>query len=109
VSQPNDIAAIAFAQINAKAMVWLGWGELPMQHPGISAPPQAWPQQLAEWRQVLSQLAYDFIAGDARVDFKNSTAQQYAGDLSPLNRIAEINTIAELLNSNEFVRAGGDH
>lgn len=109
VSQPNDIAAIAFAQINAKAMAWLGWGELPVQHPGISAPPQPWSQQLAEWQQALSQLAYSFITGDARVDFKHSTAQQYADDLRPLNRIAEINTIAELLNTDEFVRVGGNH
>jgi ATP-dependent helicase/nuclease subunit B len=89
VTATNQVAAIAFAQINAKAMKWIGTGELTTNHDGIYPNKQPWAQQLQEWQMVLQQLAADFIQGDARVDMKNPTTAQYAEDLLPLNRLQE--------------------
>lgn len=89
VTATNQVAAIAFAQINAKAMKWIGTGELNMYHDGIYPNKQPWEQQLQEWQMHLQQLAVDFIQGDVRVDMKNPTTAQYAEDLLPLNRLQE--------------------
>jgi len=89
VTASSDIAAIAFAQINAKAMQWIGTGELHVTHDGIYPGKQSWGEQLHEWQNNLQQLAQDFIQGDARVDMKNPTTAQYAEDLLPLNRLQE--------------------
>lgn len=91
----GDIAAIAFAQINSKAMKWLGTGALSIDHPGIAN--TAWHDQLTQWQQVLTHLAQDFIHGDARVDFKNQQAQDYALELIPLNRIYEADDLAHYI------------
>jgi ATP-dependent helicase/nuclease subunit B len=107
VSQTQPVAALAFAQINPKALAWLGTGELSEFHEGINTPPQEWPLQLEEWREVLTRLAQDFLAGDARVDFKDQKAQQYAGDLLPLNRLLEGPQIDALLAENALPMAGG--
>jgi len=89
VTASKQVAAIAFAQINAKAMKWIGTGELNTNHDGINPGKQPWQQQLQEWQMHLQQLADDFIQGDARVDMKNPTTAQYAEDLLPLNRLQE--------------------
>jgi probable DNA repair protein len=89
VTATNPVAAIAFAQINAKSMKWIGTGELNTNHDGIFPNKQAWGEQLQEWQMYLQQLAADFIQGDVRVDMKNSTTAQYAEDLLPLNRLQE--------------------
>jgi ATP-dependent helicase/nuclease subunit B len=89
VTATSQVAAIAFAQINAKAMKWIGVGELTMNHDGIYPGKQPWQQQLQEWQMHLQQLATDFIQGDVRVDMKNPTTAQYAEDLLPLNRLQE--------------------
>ena len=89
VTATNPVAAISFAQINAKAMKWIGTGELSIQHDGIFPGKQPWEQQLQEWQMHLHQLAADFINGDVRVDMKNPTVAQYAEDLLPLNRLQE--------------------
>lgn len=97
VSQSQPVAALAFAQINPKGMLWLGAGELAEFHEGINPAPQEWPLQLDEWHAVLTRLAQDFLAGDARVDFKDQNAQQYAGDFLPLNRLPEARQIEALI------------
>ncbi len=89
VTATNQVAAIAFAQINAKAMKWIGTGELSIAHDGICPGKQIWSEQLQEWQFFLEKLAADFIQGDARVDMKNATTAQYAEDLLPLNRLQE--------------------
>lgn len=89
VTATNQVAAIAFAQINAKAMKWIGTGELSIQHEGIFPGKQSWEQQLQDWQMHLHQLAADFIQGDVRVDIKSPAAAQYAEDLLPLNRLQE--------------------
>lgn len=95
ITANQEIAAIAFAQINSKAMKWIGAGKLSNNHTGINT--IEWQPQLDEWQQVLNQLAQDFIQGDARVDFKNQQAQDYAEELIPLNRICEAETIAHYM------------
>lgn len=101
VSHHTPVAAIAFAQINAKAAQWIGTGQLSVAHDGIQPPPLEWPEQLAEWQACLQQLARDFIAGDARVDFKDQAAMQYATDLIPLNRVLEMDAVSELLEAGQ--------
>lgn len=98
VTATNQVTAIAFAQINAKAMKWIGTGELNTYHDGIYPSKQPWEQQLQEWQMYLQQLATDFIQGDVRVDMKNPTTAQYAEDLLPLNRLQEQDAL------NAFIR-----
>ncbi len=97
VTAENAVSAISFAQVNARAMTWLGTGELQIQHPGIDAAKISWQEQMDLWTQDLQQLAQAFIQGDARVDMKNSTAAQYAEDLLPLNRLLEQDAIENFL------------
>lgn len=89
ITAASEVSAIAFAQINAKAMQWIGTGELHVNHEGIFPSKQNWQEQLYEWQQNLQQLAHNFIQGDVRVDMKNPTTAQYAEDLLPLNRLLE--------------------
>jgi ATP-dependent helicase/nuclease subunit B len=94
----TDIAAISFAQINRKVQKWDGLGELhdtSLHQTGIK-PADDWQAQLQVWRTQLQQLASDFIAGDARVDFKDITLQSYAEDLAPLTRLADAAALAQL-------------
>ncbi len=92
---PNPAAAIAFAQINARGMVWKGTGTLEIQHEGIEQHSD-WDLQRQDWQQVLTRLAADFLAGDARVDFRDAKAQQYAAELVPFNRVLERDAIDKL-------------
>lgn len=100
VTSESPVTAISFAQINAKAMKWLGTGELQIQHPGIETGKISWQEQVDTWTQDLQQLAQAFIQGDARVDMKNSTAAQYAEDLLPLNRLLEQDAVENFLQVN---------
>lgn len=93
----ENIAAISFAQINRKAQKWDGLGELhdtSLNQTGIK-PSDDWKMQLHEWQTQLQQLASDFISGDARVDFKDITLQNYAEDLAPLTRLADADALAQ--------------
>jgi probable DNA repair protein len=97
VTAATPVAAIAFAQINAKAMKWIGTGELQTQHDGIFPGKISWVQQTQDWQMYLQQLAADFIQGDVRVDMKNPTTAQYAEDLLPLNRLQEQDALAAFI------------
>jgi ATP-dependent helicase/nuclease subunit B len=102
VSSVEPVAAIAFAQINAKARQWIGTGQLSTFLEGIQLPATSWPEQLVEWQKILHQLARDFIAGDARVDFKDQNAMQFAEELLPLNRFLERDAIEHLVLSGKI-------
>jgi len=94
----ENIAAISFAQINRKQQKWDGLGSLSgesVNQPGIQSSDE-WQLQLQQWREQLQQLADDFINGDARIDFKDTTLEKYAQDLAPLTRIADAASIAAL-------------
>lgn len=93
----NDIAAISFAQINRKMQKWDGLGELhndSLNQQGIK-PSDDWAFQLQQWQDQLQQLAKDFIAGDARVDFKDVTLESYAADLIPLTRLSDADAVMQ--------------
>ena len=94
---PEPASAIAFAQINARGMAWKGSGELEVQHEGIEQ--IDWGLQRQEWQQVLTRLAGEFLSGDARVDFKDAKAQQYAEELLPLNRLLEKEAVEKFKSS----------
>lgn len=100
ITAAEPVTAIAFAQINAKGMKWLGTGELQIRHPGIDTGKTSWPEQLDIWQQDLQQLAQAFIRGDARVDIKNATTAQYARDLLPLNRLLEQDALENFMRIN---------
>ncbi len=99
ITATNPVSAISFAQINAKAMKWLGTGELQIQHSGIDAGKIAWQEQLDIWKHDLQQLAQAFIKGDARVDPKNANTLQYAEDLLPLNRLLEKDAVEKVVRA----------
>lgn len=93
----TDIAAISFAQINRKQQKWDGLGELhdtSLNQEGIK-PSDDWHFQLHTWQEQLQQLANDFIAGDARVDFKDTTLESYAVDLLALTRLTDADALTE--------------
>lgn len=97
----EDIAAISFAQINRKKQQWDGLGELhdtSLKQAGIK-PSDSWPSQLQDWETQVQRLAEDFIAGDARVDFKDANAQSYADDLAPLTRLADTDALHHFAQS----------
>ncbi|WP_024460023.1 PD-(D/E)XK nuclease family protein [Marinimicrobium sp. LS-A18] len=96
VTEEDPVSGIAFAQLNPKALQWIGLGALSTPPPGVK-PSEDWDAQRAEWREVLSDLARTFMAGDARVDFKDAKAQRYSGQLVPLNRVLEADTIARFI------------
>lgn len=106
ITHTDKISAIAFAQINAKSMHWIGMGEMNVAHEGIYPSAQEWPLQLQEWQTILQQLAKDFISGDARVDFKDINAQAYTQDLLPLNRALEFDVINEFLMAEQKTKFG---
>ncbi len=93
----ENITAISFAQINRKVQKWDGLGELhntSLNQAGVK-PADDWPLQLQQWREQLQQLANDFIAGDARIDFKDATLESYAEDLIPLTRLADADALMQ--------------
>lgn len=102
VTDPDPVHGVAFAQLNPKALQWIGMGALSAPLPGVQ-PTEDWDAQQAEWQTVLSELAHAFLQGDARVDFKDAKAQRYSAELIPLNRILENDTISRALASQTLV------
>lgn len=96
VTDPHPVHGIAFAQLNPKALQWIGMGALSPPLSGLQ-PTEDWDAQQAEWQTVLSELARAFLEGDARVDFKDAKAQRYSTELIPLNRALENDTISRAL------------
>ncbi|WP_341939287.1 PD-(D/E)XK nuclease family protein [Marinimicrobium sp. C2-29] len=97
VTASDEVKGVAFAQLNPKALQWIGLGELQSPLPGLKPADPDWAGQRADWQQVLEQLAEDFIAGDARVDFKDAKSRRYSEELIPLNRALETDTLQDYL------------
>lgn len=95
----SQVNAIAFAQINAKGMKWIGKGELQIDHDGIKSCDLPWSQQVDEWRSVLTNLAKSFMDGDVRVDMKNAITVRYNKELEPLNRLPDAAAISNLMQT----------
>jgi len=88
VAEP-DAAAVAFAQVRAGDMRFVGLGRAAGLLPGTKTPPVSWDEQRAEWRAALERLAGDFAAGNAEVDPKRPAHTCRLCDLQPLCRIHE--------------------
>ncbi|WP_347332845.1 PD-(D/E)XK nuclease family protein [Marinimicrobium locisalis] len=96
VTDSDAVHGVAFAQLNPKALQWIGLGALSTPLPGVQ-PTDDWDAQQAEWQEVLSELAHAFIQGDARVDYKDAKSQRYSAELIPLNRALEGDTVSRSL------------
>ena len=99
VTQEDDIQGLAFAQLNPRALQWIGLGEFNSPLPGLKPAKPDWDSQLQDWRAALRVLAEDFIQGDARVDFKDQKARDYSAELLPLNRALEAGVVEAFANS----------
>jgi len=88
VAEP-DAAAVAFAQVRAGDMRFVGLGRAAGLLPGTKTPPVSWDEQRAEWRAELERLAGEFAAGNAEVDPKRPAHTCRLCDLQPLCRIHE--------------------
>ena len=93
----QDVHALMFAEINAKAITIKGLGQLSEQHDGISQTkdgpklelPDNWDAIVEHWRRVLTQLSDSFLQGDCSLNFKSQQLTRYYTDLAALMRSAE--------------------
>jgi probable DNA repair protein len=88
VAEP-DAAGIAFAQVRAGDMRFVGLARDPALLPGTKAPPAGWDDQRAAWRAALERLADEFATGHAAVAPKRAAHTCRLCDLQPLCRIHE--------------------
>jgi ATP-dependent helicase/nuclease subunit B len=89
-------SALAFAQVRAGEMKFVGLAETPGRFAGLPSPATAnrrsgaqpdWPAQLAFWRRELEQLAEDYLAGRAGADPKKGSATCRECELQTFCRI----------------------
>ena len=88
VAEP-DAAAVAFAQVRAGDMKFVGLGREVGLLPGTKAPPVSWDEQRVLWRAELERLADEFATGNAAVAPKRLAHTCRLCDLQPLCRIHE--------------------
>lgn len=88
VAEP-DAAAVAFAQVRAGDMKFVGLGRDAGLLPGTKTPPVSWDEQRVLWRTELERLAGEFAAGNAAVAPKRPAHTCRLCDLQPLCRIHE--------------------
>jgi ATP-dependent helicase/nuclease subunit B len=88
VAEP-DAAAVAFAQVRAGDMKFVGLARESGLLPGAKAPAVSWDAQRGVWRAELERLAGEFAAGNAAVDPKRPGQTCRLCDLQPLCRIHE--------------------
>lgn len=84
-----DAAAVAFAQVRAGEMRFVGLARAPGALPGTKAPPAGWEAQRAAWRSDLARLAEEFASGHAAVAPKRGAQTCRQCDLQPLCRVHE--------------------
>ncbi len=95
-SEP-DAAGVAFAQVRAGDMKFVGLAREADLLPGVKTPASAgrsraergWAEQVAFWRFEIDRLARDFSAGRAEVDPKELRGTCEYCDLKPFCRIYE--------------------
>jgi probable DNA repair protein len=88
VAEP-DAAAVAFAQVRAGDMKFVGLARAAGLLPGAKSPAAGWDEQRAAWHAELERLAGEFAAGNAAVDPKRPAHTCRLCDLQPLCRIHE--------------------
>jgi len=81
----EDIAAVAYARLQAGAMKFMGFARARE----LVAQAKDWEGLIAGWKKELEALGAGFAAGDARVDPKNGLATCLYCDLQPLCRVHE--------------------
>jgi len=62
------VSALAVAHLDPKSVVFKGIGDEDFRLPGVKGSAGSWSQQLQAWDAQVTQLARDFVRGDARVD-----------------------------------------
>jgi RecB family exonuclease len=85
----QDAAAVAFAQVRAGDMKFVGLAREAGLVPGTKAPVAGWEAQRTAWRAELERLAGEFAAGIAAVDPKRLAHTCRLCDLHSLCRIHE--------------------
>lgn len=92
----EPVAAVSFAQVNAREQKFLGYASSEGLLPGVKSPtgknsePESWEQLLEHWQQSLNQLGEEFKQGYAAVEFHHPQSRQFQAILEPLNRAAEM-------------------
>ncbi len=61
------VSALAVAHLDPKAVVFKGIGDGDSRLPGVRGAAGSWSRQLQAWNEQVTQLAGDFVRGDARV------------------------------------------
>lgn len=100
LAQPDEVVAIAFAELNARRVAFAGVGQLPGEDeaiPGIVPPnapknsqlPEEWQAVLDYWRTAAVNLVQEFLDGACSTEFSNKSQAQYYRHLEPLNRVME--------------------
>ncbi|MBB6521589.1 PD-(D/E)XK nuclease family protein [Pseudoteredinibacter isoporae] len=103
------ISAISFAQLNAKAVKYIGISREQSPASGIhssqdgalqkkfrnadsrliSGEELQWSQLREQWQSDLLQLAINYSEGQAQLDFKDALAKRYSEDLQGIQRLKE--------------------
>jgi ATP-dependent helicase/nuclease subunit B len=99
-------AALAFAVVQPGKMGFAGAAAAEGLLPGCKPYDTPWAQQLAAWRQVLEDLAAEFLAGGAAIAPQPGACDLC--DLAPLCRIGELGGAPEVDEGGEEGEAGGD-
>jgi RecB family exonuclease len=107
VASEPDAAGVAFAQVRAGCMKFIGLARADDLLPGVSVPEKAarsgaapdWDQQVGSWRAEMERLARGFAEGQAQVDPKRSLQTCEYCDVKPLCRIYE--RLADALEETE--------
>lgn len=84
VSNPQP-KAITFARISATACEFIGVGQA-IGQPISLKQVEDWDQETQQWHTTLTQLAEEFVTGQARVEFNSEEAKRHSRALTPLNR-----------------------
>ena len=87
------VSALAVAHLDPKSVVFKGIGDEDLRLPGLKGIAGSWSQQLQAWDAQVTQLARDFVRGDARVDPMDKACDHC--HLHAFCRIADVDTDAE--------------
>jgi len=112
----QDVHALMFAEINAKAIAIKGLGQLSEYHDGISQAtdggkfdlPEDWTAIVEHWQHVMTQLSNDFLQGDCSLTFKSPQLSRYYSDLAALMRSAEQTSLIRDFTQRTALNREGD-
>ncbi len=86
---PQNTAAISFAQLAAGNIRFKGISREQLNINGIDEETNTWQEKLIQWRNTLERLAADFVSGDARTNPKHPAITCKNCAITPLCRIHE--------------------